>query len=936
MLSAVLPAFLVVTGVAAQEEITREYTAEQPLVYEDVWDLYPYSFLNENGEPDGFNIDLMHMVLDKLGIPYRIELKPMQDAYEDLRDHKSDLMMGLSAGFHDDYGFYGRNSVTLFTQSALSPKSKPVEITRFRDLRDHDVIVLRGSLTHHLLMDYGYLSHATIIDDMKEAVLKMSVDEEGTVVWNSTSLKWLLHRYHIDNLELIPVDMPHGEYRFMSCDKKLLAKLDSVYAELNSQDKIVPLHNKWYYPEKTKAKVPTTIYTLGGIAGLLALLFTVYYAVYNIHSRRITRQTDTRNKRLSLILETSRVRLWTYDVATAIFTRLSEKGQEAYTYTVDDFSNQYHHGDFELLMKALHQLIDDDSPIPGKDDEKEISIVVRAQDTEEGDTEEHYFTIVLSVLNRDANGKALTILGTKRDISSEWLQQRQQKERELSYWAIFETSMVGVIYFGRDGIMTHINKKGCEILDCDERELIDTHVDFHDLLALDRDITMADLDGLHVTHLDNIDAIPPDQRKFNAIKRTGRLYEEVRLSTVFGNKNEVIGMFALFRDMTERIKIAKQQMEAMERVRQANSELTEYVQNINYVLKTGGMRLANYSPSSHMLTVFSGINEIQHALTQTRCMTLVDERWQKKAMRMLNNMDYRTTADINTDIRTTIRGHNRQILHLAFHFFPVTDQEGNVTDYFGLCRDITEQKATEQQLEQETARAQEVEQAKYSFLHNMSHEIRTPLNAVVGFAELFELEHATEDEEVFVKEILSNSDHLLHLINSILFLSRLEAHMIEINKQPYDFALMFESSCEDGWGKYKQPDVKYVVENPYESLIVDIDAANLSRVIQQVAANAAQYTHSGSVRARYDYVGRKLRIYIEDTGDGISADDLNRIYDRFMSRRQNGSGLGLPISKELIEQMGGTLEINSDAGLGTTVWITIPCQATEVRRKKIL
>jgi signal transduction histidine kinase len=160
--------------------------------------------------------------------------------------------------------------------------------------------------------------------------------------------------------------------------------------------------------------------------------------------------------------------------------------------------------------------------------------------------------------------------------------------------------------------------------------------------------------------------------------------------------------------------------------------------------------------------------------------------------------------------------------------------------------------------------------------------------------------------------------------------------MIEINKQPFDFSTIFEETCETGWYKHKQPGVKYVVENPYESLIVDIDASNLRQVIQQVAANAAQYTHSGTVRARYDYIGRKLMISIEDTGEGITAEDLKRIYERFMSRSQNGSGLGLSISKELTEQMGGTLEINSDAGLGTTVWITIPCQATEIKRRKFL
>ena len=365
LLTAVIPALLSVVSMAEPKAINREYTKEHPLIYEDAWDLYPYSFLNDNGNPDGFNIDLIRMLLSKLDIPYRIELKPTQEAYEDLRDHKSDLMLGLSAGFHDDYGFYGRNSITLFTQSALTPKSKPIEVTRFRDLgvkHEYPIYVLQGSLTYNLLDDYGWLGNATVIQDMKETILQMSATEEGTVIWNSTSLKWLLHKYRIDNLELTPVDMPHGEYRFMSNDKRLMERLDSLYAELSSEDKIVPLHNKWYYPEKTHTTTPTWVYAVGGIVGLLVLLFLFYFANYLIQYRRISHQLDTRNKRLSQILETSGVRLWTYDVATAVFTRRNENGQEAYTYTVDEFAHRYNSGDFEQLMKALRQLINDKAP----------------------------------------------------------------------------------------------------------------------------------------------------------------------------------------------------------------------------------------------------------------------------------------------------------------------------------------------------------------------------------------------------------------------------------------------------------------------------------------------------------------------------------------------------------------------------------------------
>ena len=106
----------IIVQAASQDENIRVYTKENPLVYEDVFDLWPYSFLNENGEPDGYNVELVHMMLKELDIPYVIRMKPKQECFQDLRDGKSDLMFGLAAGFNDGFGRYSSNIITLFTQ----------------------------------------------------------------------------------------------------------------------------------------------------------------------------------------------------------------------------------------------------------------------------------------------------------------------------------------------------------------------------------------------------------------------------------------------------------------------------------------------------------------------------------------------------------------------------------------------------------------------------------------------------------------------------------------------------------------------------------------------------------------------------------------------------------------------------------------------------
>lgn len=916
---------------ASQDENIRPYTKEHPLIYEDVFDLWPYSFLNEKGEPDGYNVELIRMMLKELDIPYIIKMKPKQECFNDLRDGKSDLMFALAAGFNDGFGRYSSNTVTLFTQSVATPVNKPIQIRTFRDLAQHQVTVWEGSICHHLMIDYGWEGNALPTKYMRDAIEKLSLKEDGQIVWNTLSLKWLVRKYNIENIQITPVDMPHGEYKFMSNNPRLLARLDSIYTELNSANQFAELQNKWFYPERNEKNIAPWVWYLVTAAGIIILFFLIYTIIYRTKEHQLNKLNNKNNERLAMILEASQVRMWTYDTETHLFTWHNEKGQAAYTYPIEDFAQRYHTGDFERLREAIDNLINSKGHVK---EEETIDLCIKAKDKEDGDEQEHEFLISLSVLRRDKEGKPLIILGTKKDITQEHQQQLRDEEREMRYWAIFNTQLVGIMYFNSDGILININQKACNTYVCNREEMIAEQISYRDLFDIDTPIEEAD--GYYFTQVIDLDKIPETERKFNICKRKGKLIHEIHMMTVYDEDGQLMGMFAVGRDMTERLNTIKQQQEQADRTRGIVNELTEYISNINYVLQYGGVHMVTYSPKSHTLIIYRGINQVRYEITQARCMTLVHDRSRRKAMHLLSNMDNRIDKSIDTDILTSIHVHDNKLMHLRFNLIPTYDKTGDVENYFGLCRDVTEQLFNEQQLEQKTLKAQEVENAKNSFLKNVSHEIRTPLYAVFGFAELLEKDHSSEDEKIFVQEILKNSDHLLRLINDILFLSRLDAHMIEIHKKPCDFAAIFEGCCQQGWERCQQDGVHYMVENPYQQLVVDIDATNLGHIIEHVVDNAAQYTQSGTVRARYDYIGRQLMISVEDTGQGISQEILNRIYERFAAGPNKGSGLGLPICKELTEQMGGTLEINSEEGLGTTVWITIPCQASIVKRKKYI
>jgi PAS domain S-box-containing protein len=526
------------------------------------------------------------------------------------------------------------------------------------------------------------------------------------------------------------------------------------------------------------------------------------------------------------------------------------------------------------------------------------------------------------------------IIGTKKDVTKESQHKRDESDRALRYWSIFYTPIVGIMYFDKEGKIVNINPKACDMFCCEAEEIIAEKASIRDILGIG-DMSLESLDGFYATHIIDLDKIPDEERTIKSIKAKGKLYNEFKLMTVYDDSEELLGIFAFARDITTLVSGFDQEQERQREINEVTGVLDNYGHALNATISDTDIRLIRYSPGSHTLTIFNGTNKIQHKLTQTRCMALVGENSKRAAMRLLTDMDDRADKVIEHNIQTALRAKGGKTLTLYFKLKPNYDKDGDVKEYLGLLRDISELMAIEKQMAIETAKVQEVENTKNSFVKNMVQDIKEPMNTVMGYVSQIGEKAPTDNEEELCQGIAQNADYLLHLIDNILYLSRLEARMVDIKKEPCNFAEIFEEQCATGWMKYKNAETRYIVENPYEQLTIDIDADNLGHAIAQIAANAAQHTKSGVVKARYDYIGRRLIISIDDTGEGIPAEQLDKIKQEQPGGAHTTKGLGLAITKELISQMEGTLEIMSEEGSGTTVYITIPCHASVVKRNKL-
>ena len=663
------------------------------------------------------------------------------------------------------------------------------------------------------------------------------------------------------------------------------------------------------------------------VAAFLISVFVMmfYNRVYYYREKQVSTDAERLNAQLAMILESSKTQTWTYDVNKKTFTKFSEHGHKETVYIPFDFSQYYNREDFKAILKIIHDISNWESRFG--------SLTVKSAPEKEADNKQHIYNVTVSILRYDQRNKPTMLLGTQQDITEEEEKAEKTRDLALMFHTVFNTSLIDMIYFDANGVMTEINDKACESLHVkDKQALLNSKLTLADMPAL-TGVNFKTLDKMYSSSFTKVKDI--DNPMGDIEEGTDRIYYEQHVTTIHNHQGDLSGVVLAGRNISEMVLSQHRQKIAAKQLKETTEAIESYIRNINYSLKVSDVRLVNYNPDTHILEVSSDLKQAQYRMTQVRALSLIKPKEHRKAQGLLTRMDNRRKGVIDITFETILRDNQERHIFLNFNLMPITNKQGEITHYFGMCRNETEMTYTEMKLQEEQIKAQETEQLKNTFLLNMSYELRTPLNAVIGFAGLFGGEHNEEDEPVFAEEIRKNTGTLLQLINDILFISRLDARMIEHNYQLCDFALLFDGWCYMGWTNVS-PEVKTIVENPYNRLLVNIDQQNLEMVIQKLCSISARHTQEGFIRAKYEYRHGELMITIEDTDPGLSPEALRKIFDRFVRDEdvdRQGTGLDMPIVKELVEQMDGTIEVQSEEGKGTTIYISIPCEMASFDKK---
>ncbi len=262
---------------------------------------------------------------------------------------------------------------------------------------------------------------------------------------------------------------------------------------------------------------------------------------------------------------------------------------------------------------------------------------------------------------------------------------------------------------------------------------------------------------------------------------------------------------------------------------------------------------------------------------------------------------------------------------------PFLDKQGLPYKYISIRTDITPVIEVQRAMEVARDEAEEASRAKSRFLSSMSHELRTPMNAILGFAQLLEMEPLGAEQRHWVKDILKGGNHLLDLINATLDLAKIESGQIDLSLEPVEISEVLDEATTILQPLFESRAIHYSSSDCEQQLIKG-DRTRIKQVVINLLSNATKYNREGGtirIHCSPSQHAQMLRLSISDSGKGIAAERIPELFEPFNrldaeGGNTEGSGIGLTISKDLVEMMGGRIGVDSEPGHGSTFWFELP------------
>lgn len=901
--------------VTAQQR--HEYTEDQPLVIVSDWEFPPYEFSNDKGEPDGYNIEVLNIILDRLKIPHRYIMQEWYLATETFERREADLIFALSFNYMKRPYVMTRNLLHFYRIVAVRrPEEKP--LTKINSMGVKDTLIMKANdyAPIRILMTDPNPAFTIEYHSPKEALSGVQRGTYHYFLWGEIPIQRKLKEFGLDNLVTDITDIPPGELRLIGYDKDLIDAIDDEYARLEQAGQLEKIYDKWFHPEREHNDTSTLpIYIIAGaiIVGLISLLLS---RLIRIRVQKAIDKSKDINNMMTQALSMGNYYVIEHDLKNHHAHNVYGNLLPPEGLTIEEFIER-------ILPEQRNEFRDTMRELTKDKKSAELKRQWNAGTPEKPDWRYLHGNSIVEM----ENGKPRYIVNSVKDVTHDIMEERNAREAGERYITIFKTSLIAMSFYDANQCFIDANDQmrkisGINVLGEDMYR----QTRLTDMSILKDDFSPESHEDFHVCqHL----VIP--QANID-------IYIEFRVFPVVNN-NRIIYYIITARDITdERLLYLEQRKHDIE-MRKINDAANTYENQLQYLLEKSKMYVWRFNLDDRAIHLSRSLRKVEFSFNYQDYIDGIDPSEHENTNNNLLQIMMRG-KEFNI-----IRRFNRTPVCLesswhALSGIPIFDNNSKLTGFLGVARNITELVSIQQKLKEETIRAEDSGRLKSAFLANMTHEIRTPLNAIVGFSDLLPMVDTQEERMEFIRIIRNNCDMLLRLINDILEASNM-GQALAIKPEECDFAQVFNDICQTLAQRVQEPGVEFIKDNPYASFHTSLDKGRIQQVLTNFTTNAVKYTHEGHIKVGYRQEARSvndgqsqngLYFYCEDTGAGIPKEKQTSVFERFVKLNDfvQGTGLGLSICKAIAERCGGEIGLTSEGeGHGSTFWLWIPCEITE-------
>lgn len=559
--------------ITAPLHASYQNSSKRAVVIEGNWNLPPFDFINDEGKPDGYNMEIIQTILSRKKIPYIIRKNDFSTALKNLREGKSDLLSMMYS--NERAKIYKFGSTIKYITKVIVCRQNDRSINRLSDLKNKTIGVEKSTRSLDILRQEKVSCKLVLEESALTELKNVSKGSYDAAFCNYESAIYYIRKYQFHNLKLVDLDIVPQEYCIAGNNDDLLKMMNQELYAMKKDGTFDKITDKWFKQYKATV-IPTVVYWI--LAFLFSLAVSLYFIILFLRNRvkKTEKMLAQKNYQMSLALKGGEIRIWGYDLVQKKFYNIESERLPPNGISLDDQLKLIHPDDRSLVLDTIHNaskgILPDDS------------IVIRVDPKGTGTWEYIELNINIEYSEDDS---VTRIIGTNRDVTDRVTEKNERINLLKKYKTIFDNAMIGILYFDKDGWLVDINDLACQLFNIgNKKKVIESHISIYKNPILEDLLIDVENPRPYSGIIESSCSVVEDGSHFSFEKRKENKFIEMKINPLYNVDKQLECIIVTGKDMTESINKEKELKIEKEKAEEADRLKSEFLANMSHEIRT--------------------------------------------------------------------------------------------------------------------------------------------------------------------------------------------------------------------------------------------------------------------------------------------------------------------------------------------------------------